>query len=364
MTNGAFDELFGGPARTPETPVTQREMDLAASVQAVTEEVVLRMARHVHRETGMRNLCLAGGVALNCVANGRLLREGPFERLWIQPAAGDAGGAVGVALAIHHRVLGAPRRARSEGDGMSGSYLGPAFDDDAIEAALRGLGAVYERLTRDELLERTARLLAEERVVGWFEGRMEFGPRALGARSILGDPRSPRMQSVLNLKIKYRESFRPFAPSVLREHLSEWFELDVDSPYMLLVAPVRAARRLAMTPEQQALFGIEKLHVPRSMVPAVTHVDYSARIQTVHAETNPLYHALLQRFLALTGCPVLVNTSFNVRGEPIVCTPEDAWRCFMRTEMDHLVIGSFVLDKVKQPAVADDGAWRKEFELD
>jgi carbamoyltransferase len=364
MTNGAFDELFGGPARTPETPVTQREMDLAASVQAVTEEVVLRMARHVHRETGMRNLCLAGGVALNCVANGRLLREGPFERLWIQPAAGDAGGAVGVALAIHHRVLGAPRRARSEGDGMSGSYLGPAFDDDAIEAALRGLGAVYERLTRDELLERTARLLAEERVVGWFEGRMEFGPRALGARSILGDPRSPRMQSALNLKIKYRESFRPFAPSVLREHLSEWFELDVDSPYMLLVAPVRAARRLAMTPEQQALFGIEKLHVPRSMVPAVTHVDYSARIQTVHAETNPLYHALLERFLALTGCPVLVNTSFNVRGEPIVCTPEDAWRCFMRTEMDHLVIGSFVLDKVKQPAVADDGAWKKEFELD
>jgi len=364
MTNGAFDELFGGPARTPETPVTQREMDLAASVQAVTEEVVLRMARHVHRETGMRNLCLAGGVALNCVANGRLLREGPFERLWIQPAAGDAGGAVGVALAIHHRVLGAPRRARSEGDGMSGSYLGPAFDDDAIEAALRGLGAVYERLTRDELLERTARLLAEERVVGWFEGRMEFGPRALGARSILGDPRSPRMQSVLNLKIKYRESFRPFAPSVLREHLSEWFELDVDSPYMLLVAPVRAARRLAMTPEQQALFGIEKLHVPRSTVPAVTHVDYSARIQTVHAETNPLYHALLERFLALTRCPVLVNTSFNVRGEPIVCTPEDAWRCFMRTEMDHLVIGSFVLDKVKQPAIADDGAWKKEFELD
>ena len=364
MTNGAFDELFGGPARTPETPVTQREMDLAASVQAVTEEVVLRMARHVHRETGMRHLCLAGGVALNCVANGRLLREGPFDRLWVQPAAGDAGGALGVALAIHHRVLGAPRRARSEGDGMSGSYLGPAFDDDAIESTLRGLGAVYERLTRDELLERTARLLAAERVVGWFQGRMEFGPRALGARSILGDPRSPRMQSVLNLKIKYRESFRPFAPSVLREHLSEWFELDVDSPYMLLVAPVRAAHRLAMTPEQQALFGIEKLHVPRSALPAVTHVDYSARIQTVHAETHPLYHALLERFLALTGCPVLVNTSFNVRGEPIVCAPEDAWRCFMRTEMDHLVMGSFVLDKAKQPALADDGSWRTQFELD
>jgi carbamoyltransferase len=364
MTNGAFDELFGGKARRPETPVTQREMDIAASVQAVTEEVVLRMARHVHRETGMRNLCLAGGVALNCVANGRLLREGPFERLWVQPAAGDAGGALGVALAIHHRALGEPRRARSEGDGMSGSYLGPAFDDDTIEATLRGLGAVFERVPRTELLERTARLLAEERVVGWFQGRMEFGPRALGARSILGDPRSPRMQSVLNLKIKYRESFRPFAPSVLREHLSEWFDLDVDSPYMLLVAPVRDAHRVAMTPEQQRLFGIEKLNVPRSTLPAVTHVDYSARIQTVHAETHPLYHALLERFHALTGCPVLVNTSFNVRGEPIVCTPEHAWRCFMRTEMDHLVIGSFVLDKAMQPAIADDGAWRKEFELD
>jgi carbamoyltransferase len=364
MTNGAFDDLFGGGPRAPESPVTQREMDLAASVQAVTEEVVMRMARHVHRETGMRNLCLAGGVALNCVANGRLLREGPFERLWIQPAAGDAGGALGVALAIHHRVLGAPRRARSEGDGMCGSYLGPSFDDAAIEATLRSLGAVFERLTRDELLERTAGLLAEERVVGWFQGRMEFGPRALGTRSILGDPRSPRMQSVLNLKIKYRESFRPFAPSVLREHLSEWFELDVDSPYMLLVAPVRAEHRVAMTAEQQRLFGIEKLNVPRSTLPAVTHVDYSARIQTVHAETNPLYHALLERFLALTGCPVLVNTSFNVRGEPIVCTPEDAWRCFMRTEMDHLVIGSFVLDKARQPALVDDGAWRAEFGLD
>jgi carbamoyltransferase len=364
MTNGAFDELFGGPARTPETPVTQREMDLAASVQAVTEEVVLRMARHVHRETGMRNLCLAGGVALNCVANGRLLREGPFERLWIQPAAGDAGGAIGVALVIHHRVLGAPRRPRSEGDGMSGSFLGPAFDDAAIEATLRRLGAVFERLPAEALLERTARLLADERVVGWFQGRMEFGPRALGARSILGDPRSPRMQSVLNLKIKYRESFRPFAPSVLREHLSEWFDLDVDSPYMLLVAPVRESHRVAMTPEQQRLFGIEKLNVPRSTVPAVTHVDYSARIQTVHAETHPLYHALLERFLALTGCPVLVNTSFNVRGEPIVCTPEDAWRCFMRTEMDHLVIGSFALDKAKQPAFEDDRTWQSQFELD
>jgi carbamoyltransferase len=364
MTNGAFDELFGGPPRKPESPVTQREMDIAASVQKVTEEVVLRMAHHVHRETGMRNLCLAGGVALNCVANGRLLREGPFDRLWIQPAAGDAGGARGVALVAHHKALGAPRRAPSEGDGMRGSYLGPAFDDEAIDTALRGLGAVAERLSRDELLDRTARLLADERVVGWFQGRMEFGPRALGARSILGDARSTRMQSVLNLKIKYRESFRPFAPSVLRQHLHEWFQLDVDSPYMLLVAPVRESKRIAMTAEQERLFGIEKLNVPRSTVPAVTHVDYSARIQTVHPDTNPLYHDLLERFHALTGCPILVNTSFNVRGEPIVCTPEDAWRCFMRTEMDHLVIGSFILDKAKQPALADDGSWKTQYELD
>jgi carbamoyltransferase len=364
MTNGAFDELFGGPPRKPESPLTQREMDLAASVQQVTEEIVLRMARHVHRETGMRNLCLAGGVALNCVANGRLLREGPFERLWVQPAAGDAGGALGVALTAHHKVLGAPRRVQSEGDGMHGSYLGPAFGDDAIEARLRGVGAVVERLPREALLDRTARLLADERVVGWFQGRMEFGPRALGARSILGDPRSPRMQSVLNLKIKYRESFRPFAPSVLREHLHEWFELDVDSPYMLLVAPVRESKRIAMTADEERLFGIEKLNVPRSAIPAVTHVDYSARIQTVHPDTNPLYHALLERFEALTGCPVLVNTSFNVRGEPIVCTPEDAWRCFMRTEMDHLVIGSFMLDKAKQPALVDDGSWKAQYELD
>jgi carbamoyltransferase len=364
MTNGAFDELFEGPPRKAESQVTQREMDLAASVQQATEEIVLRMARHVHRETGMSNLCLAGGVALNCVANGRLLREGPFERIWIQPAAGDAGGALGVALAVHHKVLGEPRRATSEGDGMRGSYLGPAYDDDAIEAELGRRGAVLERLPRDELLDRTARLLADERVVGWFQGRMEFGPRALGARSILGDPRSPRMQSVLNLKIKYRESFRPFAPSVLRPRLHEWFDLDVDSPYMLLVAPVRESKRIAMTPEQQRLFGIEKLNVPRSTIPAVTHVDYSARIQTVHPETNPLYYGLIERFEALTGCPVLVNTSFNVRGEPIVCTPEDAWRCFMRTEMDYLVIGSFVLDKTKQPALVDDGSWKTQYELD
>ncbi|TMB21285.1 MAG: hypothetical protein E6J59_06190, partial [Deltaproteobacteria bacterium] len=324
MTNGAFDGLFGGPPRKPESKLTQREMDVAASVQVVTEEIMLRMARHVHRETGMENLCLAGGVALNCVGNGRLLREGPFKRLWVQPAAGDAGGAVGVALVIEHKVLGTPRRHRSEGDGMKGSYLGPAFSDEEIARFLVSVGAVAEKLPMPGLIERTAELLAEEKVIGWFQGRMEFGPRALGSRSILGDPRSPRMQSVMNLKIKFREGFRPFAPSVLREHLAEYFELDVDSPYMLLVAPVCAKWRIPMTEEQQRLFGIEKLNVPRSTIPAVTHVDYSARIQTVHGETNPVYHTLLSRFHALTGCPVLVNTSFNVRGEPIVCTPRDA----------------------------------------
>jgi carbamoyltransferase len=365
MTGPAFDELFEGPPRKPESPLGQREMDLAASIQVVTEEVMLRMARHVHRETGMDSLCLAGGVALNCVGNGRLLREGPFRRIWIQPAAGDAGGAVGVALAIHHKVLGNARRAYSEGDGMHGSYLGPADSDADIEAFLRSVGAVYERCaTEEELVDTTARLLADEKVVGWHQGRMEFGPRALGGRSILGDPRSTKMQSVMNLKIKYRESFRPFAPSVLREHVHEWFELDVDSPYMLLVAGVRPERRKAMTAEQDRLFGIEKLNVPRSDIPAVTHVDYSARIQTVHRETNPRYHALLERFHALTGCPVVVNTSFNVRGEPIVCTPRDSWLCFMRTEMDALVVGSFVLRKERQPALSDDVDWRRQYELD
>ena len=365
MTGPRFDDLFEGPPRKPESPLTQREMDLAASIQVVTEDVMLRMAQHVHRETGMENLCLAGGVALNCVGNGRLLREGPFRRVWVQPAAGDAGGAVGVALAIHHKVLGNDRRAYSEGDGMHGSYLGPADADEDIEAFLRSVGAVYERCANeDELIDVTARLLADEKVVGWHQGRMEFGPRALGGRSILGDPRSTKMQSVMNLKIKYRESFRPFAPSVLREHVHEWFDLNVDSPYMLLVAPVRTDHRIAMTPEQERLFGIEKLNVPRSTIPAVTHVDYSARIQTVHRETNPRYHALLSRFHALTGCPVLVNTSFNVRGEPIVCTPRDSWLCFMRTEMDALVVGSFVLRKERQPALGDDVDWKKEFELD
>ncbi|HEV7731320.1 MAG TPA: carbamoyltransferase [Candidatus Binatia bacterium] len=364
MTSRTFDELFEGPPRKPESPLTQREMDIAASVQKVTEEIMLRMARHVHRETGMANLCLAGGVALNCVGNGRLLREGPFERIWIQPAAGDAGGALGVALAIHHKVLGEPRRPRSEGDSMRGSYLGPSYSDAEAAAYLDAVGAVYERLDDATLVDRVAQLLADEKIVGWHQGAMEFGPRALGGRSILGDPRSTKMQSVMNLKIKYRESFRPFAPSVLREHVAQWFELDVDSPYMLIVADVRPEHRIPMTAEQQQLFGIEKLNVPRSTIPAVTHVDYSARIQTVHAETNPRYHALLTRFHALTGCPVLVNTSFNVRGEPIVNTPEDAYRCFMRTEMDHLVVGSFVLDKARQPAMPADDSWKTQYELD
>ncbi len=365
MTNGAFDKIFGGPPRQPESELTQREMDLAASVQVVTEEIMLRMARHVQRETGMENLCLAGGVALNCVGNGRLLREGPFKRLWIQPAAGDAGGALGVALAIYHKVLGNARHRNGAGtDTMKGSYLGPAYSDAEIETFLREIGAVYEKLPTDAMIARTAEHLADEKVIGWLQGRMEFGPRSLGGRSILGDPRSRKMQSIMNLKIKFRESFRPFAPSVLREHVAEYFDLDCDSPYMLLVAPVSSARRIKMTDEQASLFGIEKLNVVRSDLPSITHVDYSARIQTVHADTNPLYHALLTRFHDLTGCPVLVNTSFNVRGEPIVCTPKDAYLCFMRTEMDTLVLGSFVLEKTKQPALREDVDWRNLYQLD
>jgi carbamoyltransferase len=363
MTNGAFAHLFGGPPRAPESPVTQREMDLAASVQVVTEEVMLRMARHVHRATGARNLCLAGGVALNCVGNGRLLREGPFERLWIQPAAGDAGGALGAALLVHHRVLDNPRRP-APGDSMRGAYLGPEFDAETIQRAFDRFGAVYERFDEAGFLERVTGLLAAEQVVGWFQGRMEFGPRALGARSIIGDARSPRMQSVMNLKIKYRESFRPFAPAVLRERVGDWFALEADSPYMLLVAPVREERRVPLTAEQRGLFGVELLNAPRSTIPAVTHVDYSARVQTVHRETNPLFHALLERFAARTGVPVLVNTSFNVRGEPIVCTPEEAYTCFMRTEMDALAIGPFVLEKARQPPWREAADWRSQIAPD
>jgi len=363
MTNGRFAELFGGPARRPESPLTQREMDLAASVQVVTEEVVLRLARALHRETGEKHLCLAGGVALNCVANGRLLREGPFENIWIQPAAGDAGGALGAALAVWHGLHEGERRVVA-GDTMRGAYLGPRFTAREAADELSGLGARYQRLEDDDLLARLAKLLEAGNVIGWFQGRMEFGPRALGGRSIIGDPRSTRMQSVMNLKIKYRESFRPFAPSVLNECVDEYFQLDRPSPYMLLVANVRENLRLSMTPEQQSLFGIERLNVPRSSIPAVTHVDYSARIQTVHRETNPRYHALLEAFRQRTGCGVLVNTSFNVRGEPIVCTPSDAYRCFMRTEMDYLVVENLLLAKREQPVVERDESWRAEFELD
>jgi len=368
MTNGRFDELFDGPPRDPESKLTQRHMDLARSIQDVTEEAMLRMVRHVHKTTGQKNLCLAGGVALNCVGNGRILREGPFENLWIQPAAGDAGGAVGVALSIWHRYLGNSRvidKVRhGYPDGMKASLLGPEFSEDQIQAFLDGRNIPYRRLARADVAPEVARILAEENVVGWFQGRMEFGPRALGARSIIGDARSAKMQSVMNLKIKFRESFRPFAPAILRENVKDYFEMDADSPYMLLVAPVCEKRRRKMTPKEEKLFGIEKLNIPRSEIPAVTHVDYSARIQTVRREENPAYYDLIKAFSQLTGCPVIVNTSFNVRGEPIVCTPEDAYRCFMRTEMDYLVIENFVLDKREQPKLQNDTDWQSEFQLD
>ncbi|MDQ3699150.1 MAG: carbamoyltransferase [Gemmatimonadota bacterium] len=444
MTSPAFHQLFGGPPREPESMLTQKEMDLARSVQVVCEEIMLRMARTAHRESGgLENLCLAGGVALNCVGNGRLLREGPFKRLWIQPAAGDAGGALGVAELIWHRHLSEPRKlarrataapaaasrsaravavmergprvatalvtprfdtasdvatvaqrsvvavmepqasplangngAEAEGanppnghdveyaDGMRGSYLGPEYSPEEIEEFLRSTGAVYQRHEREDLLERVAELLATEHVVGFLSGRMEFGPRALGARSILGDPRSSRMQAQMNLKIKFRESFRPFAPSVLRERVSDYFALDCDSPYMLLVASVQPERQIAMTDAEQRLWGIEQLNVVRSDIPAVTHIDYSARIQTVDRETNAVYYDLIRAFERRTGCGVLVNTSFNVRGEPIVCTPADAYRCFMRTHIDHLVLWPFLLDKSRQPEWKETGDWRTEFQLD
>ena len=364
MTNRQFDAVFGGPPRKPETLLTQRDMDLARSVQEVTEEVMLRLARTLHRETGAENLCLAGGVALNCVGNGRLLREGPYRSLWIQPAAGDAGGAVGVALSAWHQLEGRARKMSGSNDGMRGGFLGPSYSNQEIERFLGKQGAPYVRLSDEEVSTRIAGELAAGRVVGWFQGRMEFGPRALGARSIIGDPRNPRMQSVMNLKIKYRESFRPFAPSVLRERVNDYFEMDTDSPYMLLVAPVLEKRRTEVTKEQEALWGIDLLNVPRSDIPAVTHVDCSARIQTVHEDTNPRYYALLKAFEARTGCGVIVNTSFNVRGEPIVCTPADAYRCFMRTEIDVLVLENCVLDKPNQKPLVGDTDWRKEFELD
>jgi len=364
MTSAKFDEVFGGPPRKPESELTQREMDLARSVQEVTEEVVLQLARGLQKETGFDSLCLSGGVALNCVGNGRLLREGPFKRLWIQPAAGDAGSALGAALSVHYQYNGNSRTTNGESDSMRGSYLGPAFTNDEIETRLQNLGARYERLDDETLSSRVAHELATEKVIGWFQGRMEFGPRALGGRSILGDPRSEKMQSIMNLKIKYRESFRPFAPSVLRERVSDYFEINAESPYMLLVAPVSKDRRLALTDAHKNLWGIDLLNVPKSDIPAVTHVDYSARVQTVTHQTNPRYYALLKAFEAETGCGVLINTSFNVRGEPIVGTPEDAFRCFMRTEMDVLVLENCVLRKEDQTPVEKDSSWMQEFELD
>ena len=388
MTNSAFDRLFGGKPRRPESKITQREMDLARSIQVITEEAMLKMANFVQRETRLRRLCMAGGVALNCVANGRLLREGPFEDIWIQPAAGDAGGAVGIALAIWHRYLKNERLSPEKAgtwqppvayavsydarpadvpryaDGMKGSYLGPRNSPEEIEAFLNSRDAPYKKHSREELPRVIAELLAAGKIIGLHQGRMEFGPRALGGRSIIGDPRSPEMQSLMNLKIKYRESFRPFAPSVLREHVADWFDLDYDSPYMLLVADVLEHHRRKQTPDEEQLWGIDKLNLKRSEIPAVTHVDYSARIQTVRRETNPLYWEIIEAFRELTGCPLIVNTSFNVRGEPIVCTPEDSYRCFMRTEMDFLVLEDYLLDKREQPALEEKTDWRKEFKLD
>lgn len=363
MTNDKWDALFGGPARQPEELLTQRHMDLAASVQAVIEEAVLRLTRSLAAETGIRNLCLAGGVALNCVANGKVLRDRAFDRVWVQPASGDAGGALGAALSACYLHAGQERPAANGRDSMKGSYLGPVFAQSDIESRLTAAGARFTVVSDDELITRTADALATEAAVGWFQGRMEYGPRALGGRSILADPRSPAMQKTLNLKVKYRESFRPFAPSVLREDVGDWFELDEDSPYMLMVADVVEKRRLTMSKEEQALFGIEKLNVPRSDIPAVTHVDYSARIQTVHHETNPRYHDLITAFRDRTGCPILVNTSFNVRGEPIVCTPEDAFRCMMGSEIDLLAVGNCLLRKEDQnPDLALD--YKNAFDLD
>lgn len=364
MTSRKFDKLFEGPPRESEGQLTQREMDLARSIQEVTEEVMLRLSTTLHRETGADYLCMAGGVALNCVGNGRILREGPYKGIWIQPAAGDAGGALGAALAAWHQYDGQVRSVGGRGDGMRGSYLGPAFMNQDIEKFLSTKRIPYHRLDDSELFISVADALASEKVVGWFQGRMEFGPRSLGGRSILGDARSPKMQSVMNLKIKHRESFRPFAPSVLAERCGDYFELASDSPYMLIVAPVKEKRRLSHAVETKNLWGIELLNVPRSEIPAVTHLDYSARVQTVHPETNPRYYGLLKAFNAATGCPVLVNTSFNVRGEPIVCTPEDAYRCFMRTEMDVLVLENCVLFKTEQKPLESDSDWRREFELD
>ncbi len=363
MTNKKFDALFGGPPRKSESELTQREMDFAASVQKVTEDIVVQLAKGIAAETGEKNLCLAGGVALNCVANGILLREKIFDNIWIQPAAGDAGGALGAALSAWYLHHAKDRKVSKQRDAMRGAYLGPEFSNKQIEEALAKCGGVYHKLSEAEMIEQAAAALADKKAVGWMQGRMEFGPRSLGARSIIADPRSPVMQKQLNLKVKYRESFRPFAPSVLREHVDEWFEHDSDSPYMLLVADVQEDKRRAMTEEEKALFGIDKLNVPRSFVPAITHVDYSARIQTVHSDTNPKYHALISKFYEKTGCPLVVNTSFNVRGEPIICSPTDAFKCFMGTELDVLVVGDYLLLKEEQDdSLKED--YKVRYELD
>lgn len=363
MTNKKFHDLFGGPPRTSETEITQREMDLAASIQEVTEDIVVQIARNIARETGEKNLCLAGGVALNCVVNGILLREKIFDNIWIQPASGDAGGALGAALSVWYLHYGKDRTVSEERDSMHGAYLGPSFKDSEIESALLACGAKFHKLNDEELIEDVATALSQGKAIGWMQGRMEFGPRALGGRSIIADPRSPAMQKQLNLKVKYRESFRPFAPSVLREHVSDWFEHDTDSPYMLLVAYVREEKRRVMSDSEKALFGIDKLNVPRSLVPAITHVDYSARIQTVHQDTNPRYHSMISKFYEKTGCPLVVNTSFNVRGEPIVCTPTDAFKCFMGTELDILVVGNYFLIKEEQNEELKEN-YEERYELD
>ncbi|MCL6495195.1 MAG: carbamoyltransferase [Ignavibacterium sp.] len=364
MTNEKFHKLFGGPPRVPETKLTQKEMDLARSLQEVTEEIVLKIGNHVYKETGLKDVCLAGGVALNCVANGRLLREGPFENIWIQPAAGDAGGALGAALIGWYKYHNKPRTADGKTDQQKGSYLGPQFSDEEINSFIKSNNLVAKKYEADDLIKIVADLIANEKVIGWFDGRMEFGPRALGARSIVGDARSPKMQATMNIKIKFREGFRPFAPSVLYEKVSEYFEIDKESPYMLLVADVKKERRRKMTQEEEKLWGIEKLNVVRSDIPAITHVDYSARLQTVHKETNPRYYKLIEQFEKNTGCAVIINTSFNVRGEPIVCTPEDAYKCFMRTNIDYLVLGNYLLAKEDQTPLKEDIDWRKQFQLD
>ena len=363
MTNRRFHRLFGRKPRKRESELSQMDMDLARSVQVVTEEIVMRMARHVYKLTGEKYLCLAGGVALNCVANGKLLREGPFEDIWIQPAAGDAGGALGAALFVWYQYLDNPRNADNHKDSQMGSYLGPGYSNEEIETFLKEHSIPHSRVD-GEIIDRTVELLTQEKVVGWFQGRMEFGPRALGNRSIIGDARSPKMQRKMNLKIKYRESFRPFAPTVLAERISDFFEIDRESPYMLLVAQVKKEKQIPMKEQENSFFGLEKLNVVRSDVPAITHIDYSARIQSVNAEDNPKYHQLIKKFEEKTGCSVIVNTSFNVRGEPIVQSPMDAYKCFMRTEMDYLVMGDFLLDKEDQPEFIDDLDWREKFELD